>query len=282
MNDSRKFEVTIHVCFLVLNVFGNSLVIYLYFVDRALRHKQANRFVISLAFCDLLVAVIYIPHQIFQTAIQKAVPVPISGYVTSIAALGSLWNLAALTYDRYVAVFDCLRYEQVMRPKKVTKFMTAIWISDFFITLLPLSWKFLVSPATNDLLLHCYQFILVTIMIAVHVVLFAVYVRLFITNRHHLSFLHDRSQMFTVGKQEDRKLKGKSMLVQSCPRGSTVAKRVKKGVQLQCRVIKPKSQRNVILLFCRTSRQYQACLTYPITGKQAYVKALPYRVQVIT
>ena len=175
---------------LAISIFGgNSLVIYLYFVDSMLRHKQANKFVISLAFCDLLVAVIFIPcHELFQSSIQKMISLPIAGYVASMATLGSLWNLTALTYDRFVAIFDGLRYEEVMTNKKVKRLMIGIWVSDFWVTFLPLSWRFFTSDETNTFIMHVYQFILVVVMTVVHLVLIGLYIALFKVNRSQLKF----------------------------------------------------------------------------------------------
>ena len=189
MEDQSTLEFSLKLTIGIMILCGNSLVIYLYFVDTAIRQKQTNKFVISLAFCDLLVAVIFVPcHELFHNSIQKVIPLPIAGYIASLATLGSLWNLAALTYDRFVAIFDGLRYEEVMTDKKATLLMIGIWVSDFAITFLPLSWKLIVSDCTNILILHIYQFILVVAMVTVHLILIGLYIALFKANRSHLRF----------------------------------------------------------------------------------------------
>lgn len=206
MDDPSKLEFIIKVLLAIAILVGNSLVIYLYFVEKTLSIKQANRFVISLSICDLLVALIFIPcHELFHESIQRLIPLPIAGYVASIATLGSLWNLTALTYDRYVAVFDGLRYEVIMTNKKVTMMMVAIWISDFFITFLPLSWRFVTQETTNSLILHVYQFILVIIMTVVHIVLIGVYIALFKTNRHHLKFSQQQEIRFVSQRSKEKR-----------------------------------------------------------------------------
>ena len=231
MDDTAKVEFVIKVLLAILILAGNSLVIYLYFVERTLSQKQANRFVISLALCDLLVALIFIPcHELFQESIQKVIPLPIAGYVASIATLGSLWNLTALTYDRCVAVFDGLRYEEIMTDKKVTKMMVGIWVSDLFITFLPLTWRFVTPEEANVLILHIYQFILVTVMVVVHIILCGVYVALFKINRHHLRFSQLQSIRFVKERlQESAELTGSEYLnpvspgFRSCTKGSLLS-----------------------------------------------------------
>ena len=196
-------EFTLKMTFAVLILFGNSLVIYLYFVDRRIRQKKANKFVISLAFCDMLVAIVFIPcHELFQNSIQKVLTLPIAGYITSIVTLGSLWNLTALTYDRFVAIFYALRYEDIMTGKKIKRIMMGIWASDLWITFLPLSWKFVTSAKTNVFILHVYQFILVIVMTTVHVILLGVYIALFWINRSHLKFSQRQSIRFAREKRQ--------------------------------------------------------------------------------
>ena len=189
MEEPSALDFGIKLALGILILGGNSLVIYLYFIDCTIRHKQTNKFVISLAFCDVLVAIIFIPcHELFHNSIQKAISLPIAGYIASITTLGSLWNLTALTYDRFVAIFNGLRYEKVMTSKKVKRFMIGIWASNFCITFLPLSWRFVTSDKTNIFIMHVYQFILVVAMTIVHLVLIGLYIALFKVNRNQLRF----------------------------------------------------------------------------------------------
>ena len=203
MEGLSTIEFTLKMVFAVLILFGNSLVIYLYFIDRRIRKKKANKFVISLAFCDMLVAIVFIPcHEFFQNSIQKVLTLPIAGYITSIVTLGSLWNLTALTYDRFVAIFYALRYEDIMTGKKIKRIMMGIWASDLWITFLPLSWKFVTSAKTNAFILHVYQFILVIVMTTVHVILIGVYIALFWINRSHLKFSQRQSSRFARERRQ--------------------------------------------------------------------------------
>eukprot|EP00794_Sanderia_malayensis_P012159 gene12159-13413_t len=186
----------LHVIIAVLILTGNCIVIYLYFSDYLLR-KACNRFVISLAFSDLLVALVFIPcHEFFNEAITKAIHLPLSGYVASFASYGSLLNLFALTYDRYVATFQSLRYHALMTSAKTKGMVLAIWGLDVIITLLPLSWKYVTPAELNAFLLHIYQMILIIIIIIAYVMVTLVYMKIFMAVRHHLNLERRQTNRF--------------------------------------------------------------------------------------
>ena len=182
----RSPQFIVHAVILGLILIGNLLVIYLYFADRRLR-KTVNMFIISLAFCDLLIALVFIPcRELFPHPIEEVVPFDITGYIASITTIGSLLNLAALTYDRFVAVFYSLRYHAIMTNNTVRVLMAGVWVTDLIVTLLPLSWKFVVSEEEDVVYLHIYQTILIIVVTIIHGLIIAVYVRIFKANRRHL------------------------------------------------------------------------------------------------
>ena len=198
MEDPVTITFFINIFFAVTILCGNSLVIYLYFADTLLRRRISNKFVISLAFCDSLAALVFIPcKELFRNAIESKIRIPIAGYASSLSVIGSLLNLAALTFDRYVAIFNGLRYETIMTPARVAKMMTAIWLFDFVVTLLPLTWKFVTTVEVNSLCLHIYQIILMVAIIACHVILLVVYAKMFLVTRHHLKFARVQKRRFT-------------------------------------------------------------------------------------
>ena len=198
MDDPINVTFRINIFLAVAILCGNSLVIYLYFADTILRRRISNKFVISLAFCDSLAALVFIPcKELFRNTIEREIRIPIASYASSLSAVGSLLNIAALTFDRYVAIFNGLRYETIMTPARVAKMMIAIWFFDFVVTLLPLTWKFVTTNETNSLCLHVYQFILMVAIISCHVTLLVVYTKIFMVTRHHLKFARIETRRFT-------------------------------------------------------------------------------------
>ena len=165
---------------------GNVLVLYLYFTKRALR-TITNKFVVSLAFCDILVALLFIPfYAALDDLIKENIGIPLSGYVTSFTGFGSLFSLGALTYERYVSIFNGLRYFALMNDKKVRFMMILIWTSTLFLTLTPLPWK--LSMKDNDYVTfsRAYGGCLTGIIILMNFIVFAVYFKIFLVNRKHI------------------------------------------------------------------------------------------------
>eukprot|EP00112_Aurelia_sp_Birch-Aquarium-sp1_P012033 Seg2529.4 transcript_id=Seg2529.4/GoldUCD/mRNA.D3Y31 product="alpha-2C adrenergic receptor" protein_id=Seg2529.4/GoldUCD/D3Y31 len=198
MEDPITATFLINIFFAFTILCGNSLVIYLYFADTVLRCKISNKFVISLAFCDSLAALVFIPcKELFRNAIESEIRIPIAGYASSLSVIGSLLNLAALTFDRYIAIFNGLRYEAIMTSARVTKMMIAIWLFDFVVTLLPLTWKFVTTVEVNSLCLHVYQIILMVAIISCHLILLVVYAKIFMVTRRHLKFARVQTRRFT-------------------------------------------------------------------------------------
>eukprot|EP00112_Aurelia_sp_Birch-Aquarium-sp1_P024968 Seg81.3 transcript_id=Seg81.3/GoldUCD/mRNA.D3Y31 product="Dopamine D3 receptor" protein_id=Seg81.3/GoldUCD/D3Y31 len=204
MDDPVNVTFRINIFFAVAILCGNTLVIYLYLADTILRRKLSNKFVISLAFCDSLAALVFIPcNELFRNTIESEVRIPIAGYASSLSAIGSLLNLAALTFDRHTAIFNGLRYETIMTSARVTKMMIAIWLFDFVVTLLPLTWKFVTTVEVNSLCLHIYQIILMVAIITCHVTSLVVYAKIFMVTRHHLKFARVETRRFTHRSSSD-------------------------------------------------------------------------------
>ena len=169
---------------------------YLYFKTDSLR-TITNKFILSLAFCDILVAVIFIPfYLVFDELVNESIGLSVNGYFSSFSGFGSLFNLAALTYERYVAIFDGLRYFVIMNGKKVRSIMTAIWTSTLLLTLLPLPWKLKTNHDTYTNFIRIYTGILTGTIILVNVIIFIAYIRIFLVNRHH--FMKTREQIMCI------------------------------------------------------------------------------------
>ena len=173
-------------------VLANGFVCFTYFTARNLR-TVTNKFVISLAICDILIGTVYIPFQIIHyeedPRTRNQLLGPISYYVSGFAGFGVLFNLVALTYERYVAIFLGLRYFEVMNHRKVKMIMVIAWSATILVTFIPLGWQF---TEKNKQLQHIYQCILLTIVILVNALVLAIYIQIFKASHLHLSRLSRR------------------------------------------------------------------------------------------
>ena len=156
---------------------GNSFVCLLYYKHAVLR-TITNKFVVSVAACDMMIAVIFIPLYILSKQI--------SGYVAALSSFGSLLNLLALTYERHIAVFHALRYYEILSQLRVRLLMIEVWTTTIIITLFPLPWELTMSSGDYQKWHKIYKGILTTIIILVISFTLFVYLRIFKVNRHHV------------------------------------------------------------------------------------------------
>eukprot|EP00794_Sanderia_malayensis_P012059 gene12059-13302_t len=168
---------------------GNVFVCLLYATNQSLR-SITNKFVVSLAFCDIIIATTFIPLYIFHTKHGK-------NYVAALSSFGSLFNLLALTYDRYIAIFHGLRYFNIMSDKKIRLLMTEVWSGTILVTLFPLPWEMLLSQEDFIQWNRVYVGILTALVILVTIIVFLTYLKIFKVSAQHAKRergLRDRSE----------------------------------------------------------------------------------------
>ena len=166
--------------FIFIGIFiliGNSFVCLLYHKHRVL-HTAANRFVLSFAACDITIAVLFIPLYIFKSHL--------SSYIAALSSFGSILNLLALTYERYVAIFHALRYHEILNHKKIRLLMVEIWFTTLVITLFPLPWELTLSMPAFMKWRKVYSGILTAILTMIISITMFVYFRIFKVNRYHM------------------------------------------------------------------------------------------------
>lgn len=124
------------VIFIVLSslVFtANFTVCMLVYLRKSMR-TYTNGFVVSLAFSDLLIGSVLIPTWLIFPDSSAVL-----GYVVSITLLSGVFNLTAVTFDRYIAVIKALQYENFMR-KSFTRMIYSSWLASLSISFIPLIW----------------------------------------------------------------------------------------------------------------------------------------------
>uniref|UniRef100_A0A3P8X0C3 5-hydroxytryptamine receptor 4 n=1 Tax=Cynoglossus semilaevis TaxID=244447 RepID=A0A3P8X0C3_CYNSE len=128
---------------IIMTVFGNLLVMVALCKDRHLRKKKTNYFIVSLAFADLLVAVVVMPFAAVELTTGQWRYGQIFCLVrTSLDVLlttASILHLCCIALDRYYAICcQPLVYSHKMTPVRVAVMLGSCWIIPTFISFLPI------------------------------------------------------------------------------------------------------------------------------------------------
>lgn len=145
----------------------NFLVCFLVYKNKAMRN-YTNGFVVSLAVSDILMSfVIFCQYLIgFKNRI-------IINIAYAVVMFSGVANLCAVTYDRYIAVTQPLRYMNIMH-RHCRKLLVSVWVTSIVISVLPVTWHgkdkkrdghtiyvmlvqilFIIVPFTFIILCHC-------------------------------------------------------------------------------------------------------------------------------
>ena len=74
---------------------------------------------VSIAFCDTYVALVYIPVFPLDETLKKLTGIQLALFFGGITAFLALFNLAALTFERYIAIFNGLRYAMILTDRRI-------------------------------------------------------------------------------------------------------------------------------------------------------------------
>ena len=187
-NGSSKVTTTIQISWVLLGFVSaalNILVCSMVYFDRKLR-TTTNYFVVSLSIADLLVSVVFIPVDIAEHYTKTKS----GGYFVAFILLASIFNLCAVTYERYIGLTRPLQYKQIIDCRKLCIVLLVSWISPLLLALLPLAWA-----ANSETALHkVYLGIIIGVfIIAPCTVMVCIYIRLLRTIRRYLLRNRQRS-----------------------------------------------------------------------------------------
>ncbi|XP_051537394.1 5-hydroxytryptamine receptor 4-like isoform X1 [Myxocyprinus asiaticus] len=136
------------VAIIIMTALGNLLVMVALCKDRQLRKKKTNFFIVSLAFADLLVALVVMPLAAIElTTGQWSYGDTFCLVRTSLDVLlttASILHLCCIALDRYYAICcQPLVYSNKMTPVRVSLMLIGCWVIPFFISFLPImqSWN---------------------------------------------------------------------------------------------------------------------------------------------
>lgn len=130
---------------------GNTFCCAVFLASPKLRRYYMNIFLVSLSFADIFVATFVIPgHCAFCTNCSKGFILRnylddgTCGFLDAVKDyvwLASVFSLLGITYDRYIAVIQPLRYQCKMTQRTVLNILSTIW-------LLPIPFSF-IKPILN-------------------------------------------------------------------------------------------------------------------------------------
>ena len=126
---------------------GNIFTCVVFLTNEHLRRNVMNIFLVSLAFSDILMALLIIPG--YATFCNGSCIYPATRLcwlfesLKLYAYIASVFNLLAISYDRYIAVLRPLQYNTQMTSKRVAFILATVWIT-------PLAFASLSSVSTLD------------------------------------------------------------------------------------------------------------------------------------
>ncbi|XP_066502258.1 5-hydroxytryptamine receptor 4 isoform X2 [Hoplias malabaricus] len=128
---------------IIMTVLGNLLVMVALCKDRQLRKKKTNYFIVSLAFADLLVAVLVMPFAAIELTTEHwSYGETFCLVRTSLDVLlttASILHLCCIALDRYYAICcQPLVYRNKMTPIRVSLMLGGCWVIPSFISFLPI------------------------------------------------------------------------------------------------------------------------------------------------
>ena len=126
---------------IVLGLVGNSLICIAVFKFKRLR-KVPNYFIVSLAVADLIVCGGVMPFGMYQQVhggywLLGVLSCRIFTSFDVVTATASIWNLCAISIDRYMAVTKPVWYSTRRTPKTALMGISAAWLLSAFLATLP-------------------------------------------------------------------------------------------------------------------------------------------------
>ncbi|NWI11622.1 O10A7 protein, partial [Crypturellus soui] len=129
----------------IVTLLGNILIILIIMVDPAL-HSPMYFFLQNLSFLDICFTLVVVP-QLFSNLLTEKKSISFIGCMAQMFFFFSFGTvecflLAAMAYDRYVAICNPLRYRNIMNRRVCIQVMLALWFSGIPVGTLQTTWLF--------------------------------------------------------------------------------------------------------------------------------------------
>ena len=190
----QSLETTFRVLNLIIGaitLFGNLLVFVAIATSPRLHQKPMNRFLASLAATDIIMGACIAPG--YSLFCVGCLDYPLSRYCwlmegTKDIALGSsIYNLLAISFDRYLAVYRPLRYPTLMTRRRVMFILSLIWGLSFAIAVIRNFWQHTKTGAELDAINSTYNnFLLVFVLLIPCIIVSVINVKIILTIRNQV------------------------------------------------------------------------------------------------
>ena len=125
----------------VTALLANSLVIFVVYRNTVLRQQFSSVFIVNLAMCDLLMAVVSMPFSL-GALLSHGWPFAtffchFSGFSNQILGISAILTLAVISIDRFYAVIKPLKYRAKMTMHKATISVCYVWTQAALFALIP-------------------------------------------------------------------------------------------------------------------------------------------------
>ena len=190
----QSLETTFRVLNLMIGAitfFGNVLVFVAIATSPRLHQKPMNRFLASLAATDIIMGACIAPG--YSLFCVGCLDYPLSRYCwlmegTKDIALGSsIYNLLAISFDRYLAVYRPLRYPTLMTRRRVMFILSLIWGLSFAIAVIRNFWQHTKTGAELDAINSTYNnFLLVFVLLIPCIIVSVINMKIILTIRNQV------------------------------------------------------------------------------------------------
>lgn len=180
---------------------GNAMVCYAYYKVKTLR-TLTNKLVISTSVSGMFIGLLFVPFfvvldEVTRRQIADGLVVPVSSFLASFLGFSLLFNIAALTYERYVAVFCSLRYNCLVTNARINRALIVVWMVPLLLSTLPSVLPLVVDDHVHlFIFFKLYQGFLSCILSLIILGFFAVYISVWRVSLGHIAF--DRRQKFSL------------------------------------------------------------------------------------
>ncbi|XP_037703354.1 olfactory receptor 10A2-like [Choloepus didactylus] len=143
-----ELQPMLFVVFLAIYLFtlgGNLIIIFLIWVSPSL-HTPMYFFLVNLSFLEMCYTTSVVPQMLVHLLVENKT-ISVGGcaaqmFLFTILGLTECWLLAAMAYDRFVAICHPLHYTLLMGPRVCLKLATASWTTGVMVESAQTTWIF--------------------------------------------------------------------------------------------------------------------------------------------
>ena len=148
---SHALELTFWIlygCVGVVILTGNCITFLVFVTSKRLRQSYMNVFLLSLAVADIAMSTFVVPYNVLCNGCSKKAPqfCWLMAGLKDIALGGTVFNLAAISLDRFLAVIRPLHYQNDMTNTRVIGILLGVWSFDFILAAIRNTWLHTTSP----------------------------------------------------------------------------------------------------------------------------------------